>query len=174
VEIKDEYELPASRETVWALLNDESILRECIPGCESLTASDKSHLDATVVVKVGPIKARFQGSVELTDLREPESYTIVGEGKGGAAGFAKGKAMVALEAIESGTKLSYIVDVHIGGKIAQLGSRLIMSTSSKLSREFFDRFSVEVTKAEQNKLTGSVHLEDTSHCSSNGEAGLIH
>ena len=144
MEIKGEYELPASQETIWGLLNDVAVLRGCIPGCESLEATTENQMTAIVVVKVGPIKARFEGEVELTDIVEPERYAILGEGRGGVAGFAKGRADISLEKSESGTRLVYSVDVQIGGKIAQLGSRMIMSTSSKLSREFFDRFEARV------------------------------
>ena len=141
MEIEDEHLLSAPRQAVWELLNDPEVLRFCIPGCESLEKTDADAMAATVTVKIGPIKARFAGEVQLVDLNPPESYAIVGEGKGGIAGFAKGRADVHLEERADGTLLRYKVTVQIGGKIAQLGSRLILSTSKKLSREFFDRLS---------------------------------
>lgn len=126
---------------VWRALNDEDVLRACIPGCERLEKTSDTHMEATVVLKVGPIKARFDGAVELEDLVPPRSYTIRGEGKGGIAGFAKGGAEVSLE--EDGpdaTILSYTVKADVGGKIAQLGGRLIDSTARKLATQFFSQF----------------------------------
>jgi len=149
MEIEDEYTLPASQAVVWRLLNDTDILRECIPGCESLEKTGENAMEAVVVVKIGPIKARFQGAVTLIDLVPPQSYSIVGEGKGGVAGFAKGRADILLQEVEQGTLLKYKVHTQIGGKIAQLGNRLILSTSRMLSREFFDRFSRKVSEAAQ-------------------------
>jgi len=131
---------------VWAALNDPDVLRECIPGCESLEKSSDTEMAATVSLKIGPIKARFAGAVTLMNLNPPHSYTIQGEGKGGIAGFAKGGADVVLE--EAGpqeTLLSYTVNADVGGKIAQLGSRLIASTSKKLAGEFFAKFNEVVS-----------------------------
>lgn len=126
---------------VWRALNDVDVLRACIPGCERLEKTSDTHMEATVVLKVGPIKARFDGAVELEDLVPPRSYIIRGEGKGGIAGFAKGGAEVSLE--EDGpdaTILSYTVKADVGGKIAQLGGRLIDSTARKLATQFFSQF----------------------------------
>lgn len=148
MEIEDEHLLSASRQMVWNLLNDPDVLRSCIPGCESLEKTDTESMAATVSVKIGPIKARFAGAVQLVDLNPPESYSIVGEGKGGIAGFAKGRADVRLEEAVEGTLLRYKVTVQIGGKIAQLGSRLIQSTSKKLSREFFERLAERAAAAQ--------------------------
>ncbi|WP_187968020.1 CoxG family protein [Aquibium microcysteis] len=131
---------------VWAALNDPDVLRECIPGCESLEKTSDTEMAATVSLKIGPIKARFAGAVTLLNLNPPHSYTIQGEGKGGIAGFAKGGADVVLE--EAGpqeTQLSYTVNADVGGKIAQLGSRLIASTSKKLAGEFFAKFNEVVS-----------------------------
>jgi len=145
MELKGEQLLPAERSVVWKMLNDPDVLRECIPGCESLEAEGDDRMNATVAVKIGPIKARFAGEVELQNLNPPSSYSIVGEGKGGMAGFAKGKADVSLEERPDGTLLMYAVNVLVGGKIAQLGGRLIESTSKRLSEEFFRRFAQRVT-----------------------------
>jgi len=131
---------------VWAALNDPDVLRQCIPGCESLEKSSDTELAATVSLKIGPIKARFSGAVTLMNLDPPHSYTIHGEGKGGIAGFAKGGADVVLaETGPEETRLSYTVNADVGGKIAQLGSRLIASTSKKLAGEFFAKFNEVVS-----------------------------
>lgn len=140
MEMNDTQRINAPREAVYAALNDPEVLKECIPGCESLEKISDTEMNATVVLRVGPVKARFNGAVELSDLLPPESYTISGEGKGGVAGFAKGGAKIKL--IEEGdeTLLEYEVKADIGGKLAQLGSRLIDSTSKKLASQFFKNF----------------------------------
>lgn len=130
--------IEAPVETVWQALNDPQVLKECIPGCESLEKLSDTEMTAIVVLKVGPVKARFQGSVTLTNLNPPHSYTISGEGKGGIAGFAKGGADVSLAPDgTNATNLSYTVKADVGGRIAQLGGRLIDSTSRKLAEQFF-------------------------------------
>ena len=130
----------APRETVWAKLNDPDTLKACIPGCEELTGSPEDGFDAVVKQKVGPVKATFKGAVTVSDANPPESYRIAGEGKGGVAGFAKGGADVRLTEVPEGTELSYSVDAKVGGKIAQLGSRLIDSFASKMADTFFENF----------------------------------
>jgi len=130
----------ADRATVWAHLNDPDTLRSCIPGCQELTGNPEDGFEATVKQKIGPVSATFRGVVALSDVNPPESYRISGEGKGGVAGFAKGGANVVLAEVEGGTELSYVADVAIGGKLAQLGSRLIDGVARKLSDEFFTRF----------------------------------
>ena len=133
--------IEAPVETVWQALNDPEVLRQAIPGCESLEKTSDTGMTAKVVLKIGPIKAKFEGAVELQNLNPPHSYTIAGEGKGGLAGFAKGGADVSLEADgPDATILTYTVKAEVGGKIAQLGSRLIDSTSKKLAGEFFAKF----------------------------------
>ncbi len=136
--------IAADRETIWKALNDPDILRACIPGCESLEKLSDTELTAKVVIKIGPVKARFSGGVRLENLNPPQSYTIAGEGKGGIAGFAKGGADVTLTEEDGGTRLIYVVDAKVGGKIAQLGSRLIDSTAKKLAGKFFTSFSEKV------------------------------
>jgi len=136
-----EQQLPASRETVWAKLNDPEVLKACIPGCQSLEVTGENEFLAVATNKVGPVKATFKGKVRLTDLDPPNGYKISGEGDGGIAGFAKGGASVKLS--EDGadvTVLAYEVDTQIGGKLAQLGGRLIDSTAKKLASEFFASF----------------------------------
>ncbi|GLR50549.1 carbon monoxide dehydrogenase subunit G [Shinella yambaruensis] len=132
-----EERIAAPREAVWAALNDPDVLKACIPGCQSLTMKSPNELEATVKIKIGPVSANFSGEVTLSNLNPPESYTISGEGKGGIAGFAKGGADVRLTEDGDGTILSYDVKAQIGGKLAQLGSRLIDSTSKKLATQFF-------------------------------------
>jgi hypothetical protein len=133
--------LPADRATVWARLNDTETLKASIPGCESLEKLSDTELQAVAKVKIGPVSARFKGKVNLSDIDAPNSYRISGQGEGGIAGFAKGGANVRLvDADGGGTKLSYDVDAQVGGKIAQLGSRLIDSTAKKLADQFFANF----------------------------------
>ncbi|MGH6926026.1 MAG: SRPBCC family protein [Propylenella sp.] len=140
MELKGEYRILAPRERVWAMLNDPEILRQCIPGCESLDGSADNGFAARVTTKVGPVKATFNGEVKLSNLKPPESYTISGEGKGGVAGFAKGGADVHLADAGGETVLTYAVNAQVGGKLAQLGSRLIDSTAKKLADQFFSCF----------------------------------
>jgi carbon monoxide dehydrogenase subunit G len=136
--------IAAPREVVWAKLNDADTLRACIPGCEEMEGSPEEGFRATVKQKVGPVKATFKGEVQLSDVVAPESYRIAGEGKGGVAGFAKGGADVRLAEVEGGTELSYHVDAKVGGKIAQLGSRLIDSFAAKMADAFFTNFQAQV------------------------------
>ncbi|MGY3238476.1 carbon monoxide dehydrogenase subunit G [Bradyrhizobium sp. USDA 4472] len=135
-----EIQLAASREVVWTKLNDPAVLKICIPGCEELESIDGEGFRAVAKMKVGPVSARFRGRVTLTDLDPPKSYNIVGEGEGGVAGFAKGGAKVNLIELDNGTLLTYQVDAQIGGKLAQLGQRLINGTAKKLADEFFANF----------------------------------
>ena len=136
-----EFVLPAGRATVWARLNDAETLKASIPGCESLDKLSDTEMQAVAKIRIGPVSARFKGKVNLSDLDPPNSYRISGQGDGGIAGFAKGGANVRLsDADGGGTKLSYDVDAQIGGKIAQLGGRLIDSTAKKLADEFFTNF----------------------------------
>lgn len=133
-------EISAPNETVWAALNDPEILKACIPGCIELEKTSETSFEATVKQKVGPVSATFKGAVELSDINPPESYRISGEGKGGAAGFAKGGADVRLEEADGVTTLTYDVDAKIGGKIAQLGARLIDGFAKKMADQFFTTF----------------------------------
>jgi len=135
-----EIQLAASREAVWTKLNDAAVLKVCIPGCEELERIDDQGFRAVAKMKVGPVSARFKGRVTLTDLDPPSSYDIVGEGEGGVAGFAKGSARVNLLERDDGTLLTYQVDAQIGGKLAQLGQRLVNGAAKKLADEFFANF----------------------------------
>jgi len=139
-----EVQLPASREAVWAKLNDADVLKACIPGCEELTKTSDTDFQAVATTKIGPVKARFKGKVHLTDLNPPSGYRISGEGDGGVAGFAKGGATITLTEKDGGTLLTYNVEAQIGGKLAQLGQRLINGTAKKLADEFFANFAKAV------------------------------
>jgi uncharacterized protein len=135
--------IDAPRETVWNGLNDPKILQACIPGCDKIESSSPTEMKATVVIKVGPVKASFAGEVTLSDLKAPESYRISGKGQGGFAGFAEGGATVQLTALSpTQTQMDYTVDAQIGGKLAMLGSRLIDSTAQSLAGQFFSKFAV--------------------------------
>jgi len=140
MDMTGEYHIAAPREEVWAALNDPEVLKECIPGCEELDKTSDTTMEAKVTQKIGPVKAKFAGAVELVNINAPESYTIRGEGKGGVAGFAKGSANVHLAEESGGTRLTYEAHAEVGGKLAQLGSRLINSTAKKLADKFFENF----------------------------------
>ena len=140
MKLAEERHIAADPATVWAAVLNPQVLQACVPGCESLTGSPGDGFEAVVVQKVGPVKARFTGTVTLSEMNEPHSLRITGEGKGGVAGFAKGGAFVTMTAEGSGTKLTYEVDASVGGKIAQLGSRIIDGFAKNLAEEFFNRF----------------------------------
>src|SRR5215471_5612914 len=139
-----EVQLSATRDKVWTMLNDPEVLKVCIPGCEMLDKNSDTEFQAIASVKVGPVKARWKGKVKLTDLDPPNSYRISGEGEGGVAGFAKGNAKVSLSDKDGGTLLSYDVEAQIGGKLAQLGQRLINSAAKKTADDFFVKFAAAV------------------------------
>jgi carbon monoxide dehydrogenase subunit G len=139
-----EVELPAPRETVWAKLNDPATLKACIPGCEELNMLSDHEFEAVAVNKIGPVKAKFKGKVTLSDLDPPNGYKISGQGDGGVAGFAKGGAIVTLTDKDGGTLLTYNVDAQIGGKLAQLGQRLINGAAKKMADQFFENFAAAV------------------------------
>ena len=141
-----EVTLPADRSRVWAMLNDPAVLKACIPGCQSLDKTSDTSFAAVAKIKIGPVGATFKGKVQLSDIDAPNGYTISGEGEGGIAGFAKGGAKVALaEAEAGGTLLKYNVEANVGGKIAQLGSRLIDGVAKKMADQFFASFAAAAT-----------------------------
>ncbi len=145
MQMSEERHIAAPPATVWAALFDPEILKACVPGCQELTGSASEGYEATVVQKVGPVKATFKGTVTMSDVVDGESCTLSGEGKGGAAGFAKGNAHVRLAPGEGGgTLLSYEVDAKVGGKLAQLGSRIVDGFARRMAGEFFNRFQAEV------------------------------
>jgi carbon monoxide dehydrogenase subunit G len=144
MEMTGSYRITAPRDQVWAALNDPAVLKDCIPGCESLDKLSDTEMQAVASMKIGPVKARFSGKVTLSDLKPPESYTITGEGSGGAAGFAKGGADVSLAAEGEETVLTYTARAQVGGKIAQMGARLIDGVAKKTADDFFAKFSARV------------------------------
>ncbi|HTO33932.1 MAG TPA: carbon monoxide dehydrogenase subunit G [Pararhizobium sp.] len=146
MDMNGEERIAAPRDVVWAALNDPDILRQCIPGCQSLEMTSPTELTASVKIKIGPVSASFSGNVILSNINAPESYTISGEGKGGIAGFAKGGADVVLTEDGDETILAYDAKAEIGGKLAQLGSRLVGSSAKKLAQQFFADFSAAVTE----------------------------
>jgi carbon monoxide dehydrogenase subunit G len=147
MDMTGERRIAAPRGKVWDALNDPAVLKASIPGCESLEKQADDKLKATASVKIGPISARFTGVVNLSELDPPNGYTISGEGQGGVAGFAKGGAKVHLVDDGAGTVLSYEVHAQVGGKIAQLGARLIDATAKQMADAFFDRFSAQLAPA---------------------------
>ena len=149
MKLTDTREIKADPKVVWDAILNPDVLKECIPGCESLTGSVADGYEAVVKQKVGPVSATFTGLVQLSDIVEGRSLKISGEGKGGVAGFAKGGANVSFEPMEGGTRLTYEAEANVGGKIAQLGSRIIDSFAKKLSDEFFTRFQAAVEEPDE-------------------------
>ena len=145
LEMSGEYVLPQSREKVYEALNDPEILKKCIPGCEELEKVSENEFAAVVKLSVGPVSARFKGKVRLEDLDPPNGYRIAGEGEGGVAGFAKGGASVQLTEVPEGTQLTYKAEANVGGKIAQLGQRLLAGTAKKIADKFFANFSAALS-----------------------------
>ena len=140
MDMTGEYRIAAPRQKVWDALNDPEILKQAIPGCETITKHSDTEMSATVRAKVGPVSARFGGKVTISDRDPPNSYKIMGEGTGGPAGFAKGGATVKLTDDGDGTMLSYVVEANVGGKLAQIGSRLIDATARQMAENFFAKF----------------------------------
>ncbi|WP_298963060.1 carbon monoxide dehydrogenase subunit G [uncultured Roseibium sp.] len=162
MQMTDSQRIEASREKVWEALNDADVLKASIPGCEELIKHSDTELEAKVKLKVGPVKATFGGKVTLNDLDPPNGYKIEGEGSGGVAGFARGGATVRLE--EDGpdaTILHYDVDAKVGGKLAQLGARLIDSTSKRLAGEFFAAFAQQVAPSPETEAASSNEVDQT-------------
>ena len=148
MKMSDKRTIAAERQVVWAALLDPEVLKACVPGCTEMSGSAEEGFEATVVQKVGPVKATFKGAVTLSDMDEPNGLKLTGEGKGGAAGFAKGAAAVKLAEAEGGTEIAYDVEANVGGKLAQLGSRIIDSFAKKMADQFFERFQAVVEGTE--------------------------
>ena len=144
MDIKGEYRIAASREKVFAPLNDQEVLKSSIPGCESLEKLSDTEMTAKVRLRIGPVSATFTGKVTLSEIDPPNGYKISGEGQGGVAGFAKGGAVVTLADDGGVTVLTYDADAQVGGKIAQVGARLIQGTARKLADQFFGKFAESV------------------------------
>lgn len=155
MDMSGQYRIQAPRDVVWAALNDPEVLKRCIPGCKELEQRSPTELAAKVALKIGPISANFSGEVTLQNLNPPEGYTIAGQGSGGAAGFAKGRADVTLIEIDGAaeTDLAYTAKAEVGGKLAALGGRLIQATSKKLADEFFSAFAKELNGPTEETAT---------------------
>jgi carbon monoxide dehydrogenase subunit G len=145
MEFKGRYVIPAAAETVWAALNDPEVLRACVPGCDVMEKTDDTHFLAAATLKIGPVKATFRGKVELAGLDPPRRCTLKGEGQGGVAGFARGEAEVLMEPEDGATVLTYTAQAAIGGKLAQIGQRLIDGAAKQIADEFFTRFAAAVS-----------------------------
>jgi uncharacterized protein len=149
MELKGERRLPADRPTAWAALNDVEVLKLCVPGCESLTPTGENRYEAVLNVAVGPVRARFKGKLELADIVAPESYALKFEGAGGAAGFARGEARVTLSELSArDTQLRYVANAQVGGKLAQIGSRLVDAAAGTMAEKFFEAFGAQLTARE--------------------------
>lgn len=170
MKLAEERHIAADPATVWAAVLNAEVLKQCVPGCESLTGNPTDGFEAVVVQKVGPVKARFTGVVTLSDIVEGQSLRITGAGKGGVAGFAKGGAYVTMAAEGDGTRLTYDVDASVGGKIAQLGSRIIDGFAKNLAEEFFNRFqnAVEVSAEEPEPAVAEDGAEPTEETPKKG------
>ncbi len=159
MDMKGEYRIPAAKQAVWEALNDPEILKACIPGCETIDKTSDTEMTATVKAKVGPVSARFKGKVTLSDLNPQNSYSISGEGQGGPAGFGKGGATVTLEEVGSDTVLRYEANAQVGGKLAQIGARLVDGAAKKIADEFFSNFATHVGDAAAGTAPASVEAE---------------
>ncbi|REE20642.1 hypothetical protein B0G71_3778 [Paraburkholderia sp. BL27I4N3] len=181
MELIETHTLPVSQQRTWDALNDTEVLRACIPGCESIEPDGENAYVVALSAAVGPVKARFKGRMQLTDIEAPNSYSIVFEGQGGAAGFAKGNAHVSLEADgDAATKLSYTASAQVGGKLAQIGSRLVDGAARKIAGEFFKRFGAQVgggdegataPDAGENAADETVPHNTASNEAADGESG---
>jgi carbon monoxide dehydrogenase subunit G len=147
MEMKGEQLVPASQQATWAALNDPEVLKACVPGCESIIPAGENVYEVLMVARVGPVSAKFKGKLTLSDINPPQSYSISFEGQGGAAGFAKGSAQVRLSAEGDATKLSYDVKANVGGKLAQIGSRLVDAAAKKVADDFFKNFNGRMASA---------------------------
>jgi len=145
MEMKGEQLIPLPQEATWAALNDTAVLKDCIPGCESIEQIGENQYAIVMIAKVGPVNAKFNGKMTLRDVDPPRAYTLVFEGQGGVAGFAKGEATVSLSPQDAGTKLEYTAKASIGGKLAQVGARLVDGVAKKIAGQFFDAFNKRVS-----------------------------
>ena len=176
MDMTGEYTIPAPKQAVWDALNDPEVLRQSIPGCDEVIRTSDTGFSAKVTVKVGPVKAKFGGEVTLSDIDAPNGYTINGEGQGGVAGFGKGSAEVALTDDGTGTVLNYTAKASVGGKLAQLGSRLVDATAAKLADEFFTAFAAHLTAGnaeDSNAGTDAATSPDTGSVAATSQSGGI-
>ncbi len=165
MEMSGEQLIPASQAATWAALNDPEILKACVPGCESITLTAENEYQVLMTARIGPVSAKFKGKLALSDLNPPNSYSIAFEGQGGVAGFGKGGAQVQLAPGDGGTKLTYQVKANVGGKLAQIGSRLVDAAAKKLSEEFFNAFNAKVASQNPGHHAGGAeaHHEEEHH-----------
>jgi carbon monoxide dehydrogenase subunit G len=161
MEMTGEQLVPASQQDTWTALNDPQVLKACVPGCESITPTGENEYQVLMVAKVGPVSAKFKGKLTLSDVRPPDSYSISFEGQGGPAGFAKGGAQVRLAAEGGHTRLAYDVKANVGGKLAQIGSRLVDAAAKKVADDFFRNFNEKLSAA--HAPAGKAHEEEEHH-----------
>lgn len=159
MEMTGEQLIPASQQETWNALNDTGVLKACVPGCESIEAAGNDEYVVLMTARVGPVSAKFKGKMKLSDVKPPESYTIAFEGQGGVAGFAKGSASVRLAPDGHGTKLTYSAKANVGGKLAQIGSRLVDAAAQKVAGDFFAAFNAKVGAAHAAAHTDEAHEE---------------
>jgi carbon monoxide dehydrogenase subunit G len=164
MEMTGEQLVPAAQQDTWNALNDPEVLKACVPGCESIERLGADEYQVLMVARVGPVSAKFKGKLALSDIRPPTSYSISFEGQGGAAGFAKGSAQVRLAAEGQATRLSYSAKANVGGKLAQIGSRLVDAAAKKVADDFFKTFNEKLSAGGQGKHdAGQAHKEDDHH-----------
>jgi carbon monoxide dehydrogenase subunit G len=144
--------IPAAQQEVWKALNDPEILKACVPGCESITLVNENEYQVQMTARIGPVSAKFRGRLSLSDIKPPHSYSLAFEGQGGAAGFAKGAAQVKLSTEKDHTKLAYDVKANVGGKLAQIGSRLIDAAAKKVADDFFQNFNKRMSSSEDSTV----------------------
>ena len=172
MDMTGEYKIPAPREKVWEALNDAEMLKASVPGCETLEKVSDTEFTATVMAKVGPVRAKFNGRVTLSDMDPPNGYTISGEGQGGAAGFGKGGAKVSLTDGDGGTVLRYEANASVGGKMAQIGSRVVEGVAKKMADDFFTTFVEQVALADGDELEATKTPETAQVSDEGSETGF--
>ena len=170
MEMTGEQLIPASQEETWKALNDPEVLKACIPGCESITLVNENEYNVAMTAKVGPVSAKFRGRLQLSDIKPPQSYSLTFEGQGGAAGFAKGAAQVKLVPEKAATRLVYDVKANVGGKLAQIGSRLIDAAAKKQADDFFQNFNNRM--AASGDATVIVKPAEADHAAAGPAAAL--
>jgi uncharacterized protein len=159
MEMTGEQLIPATQQDTWNALNDPEVLKECVPGCQSIERVAENEFSVLMVARVGPVSAKFKGKLALSDIRPPESYAIAFDGQGGAAGFGKGSARVRLEQAENATRLAYEVKASVGGKLAQIGSRLVDAAARKIADEFFRNFNQKMTALHEHAASEAHETE---------------
>ena len=169
MEMSGEQLIPATQKQTWDALNDPEILKACVPGCESIEKTGENEYEVRMTARIGPVSAKFKGKLALSDLNPPDSYSIAFEGQGGVAGFGKGGAKVQLSPVGHDTKLAYQVKANVGGKLAQIGSRLVDAAAKKLSVEFFNAFNAKVASLYPAHASGAGGHDDAHHNDTHGD-----